>query len=217
MCGRFAFHASRERLMQRFGLAEVPELAPRYNITPQSDIAAVRDGGCALLRWGLVPFWAKDPKIGNRMINAKAETVAEKPAFRHAFAKRRCLIPASGFYEWRRTAGGKIKIPYYIHPADDDLFAFAGLWERWHGKDAHAGEVIESCTILTTEANALCARIHDRMPVIVAPEHWRRWLERPDAALLAPYPPARMRAHPVSRRVNDPSNDDPDLLTPAEG
>lgn len=213
MCGRFALYASRERLMQRFGLAAVPEHAPRYNITPRSAIAAVRDRECVLLRWGLVPFWARDPDTGHRMINARAETVAEKPAFRHAFAKQRCLIPANGFYEWRRTAG--VKTPYYIYPADDDLFAFAGLWERWHGKDGHAGETIESCTILTVEANALCARIHDRMPVIVAPEHWRRWLEHPDATLLAPYPPERMRAHPVSRRVNDPTNDDAGLLTPA--
>lgn len=210
MCGRFAFHAGREEVLAHFDLGAAPALPARYNIAPQSAIAAVRDDGLALLRWGLVPFWAKDPKLGYRMINARAETVAGKPAFRAAFKHRRCLIPASGFYEWRRVAGATQ--PYYIRLRDGDLFAFAGLWEHWDGRGEHAGTVIESCTILTTEPNALCATIHDRMPVIVAPADYARWLAEPAAGLLRPFPAERMQAYPVSRAVNDAQHDGPQLI-----
>jgi putative SOS response-associated peptidase YedK len=214
MCGRFVNHASAEELIEHFGLASAPALAPRYNITPQSEIPVIRDGECVLLRWGLLPFWAKHPKASYRMINAKAETIAEKPAFRGAFERRRCLIPANGFYEWRRTRTGKQ--PYYIHLADGGLFAFAGLWERWVGTGEHQGSVIESCAIITTAPNELCARIHDRMPAILDRAHYRAWLERPRADLLKPFPVHRMEIRAIGTRVNDPRNDGPELLDAAE-
>ncbi len=212
MCGRFAFHASRARLIEHFGLEAAPQLPARYNITPHSEIAAVRDGRCELLRWGLLPHWSKAPETRYRMINAKAETVAGKPAFRDAFRHRRCLIPASGFYEWQPVAAGKQ--PWYLSLADGELLAFAGLWERWEGRGEHAGKVIESCVILTTAANRLCAAIHDRMPVIIDRDHYGRWLTDPGADLLRPFPAERMQAWPVSRRVNNPAHDDPALLEP---
>lgn len=161
------------------------------------------------LRWGLIPSWADDPGIGARMINARSETVAEKPSFRRAFKDRRCLIPADGFYEWQRTNGGKQ--PYYFQTEDRRPFAFAGLWESW----SREGEEIHSCAILTTNANDLVGEIHPRMPVILPPEDYDLWLD-PDAResdlllpLLRPYPAGDMQAHPVSRKVNKPSNNDP--------
>jgi putative SOS response-associated peptidase YedK len=180
-------------------------------------VAVVRqdDGRRALvpLRWGLIPPWSKDSRVGYALINARAETVAEKPAFRAAFKARRCLIPASGFYEWQAT-GAKHKQPYHIRMRDGRPFAFAGLWERWHGGE---GEPVETCALLTTEANALVRPVHDRMPIIVAPGDCGAWLDPltpPDQlhALLYPYPPEEMAAVPVGRYVSNPRNEGPRCL-----
>lgn len=181
MCGRFTLRVPAAELVEIFRLLRRPDVQPRYNIAPTQPVAVVRriDRGreLSMLRWGLVPSWAKDPKIGARMINARAETVATKPAFRTALRRRRCLVPADGFYEWAKSAGGT-KQPHYITRRDGRPFAFAGLWESWDGPD---GSSIESCTIVTTEANDLVGRIHDRMPVILS-EHCscaRRIVKRP--------------------------------------
>lgn len=219
MCGRYSLSASGEKLAEQFQLAEIPELAPRYNIAPTQEVAVVRQCAegrqLALLRWGLIPSWAKDPSIGARMINARAETVAEKPAFRSAFVRRRCLVPADGFYEWKRTAGGKQ--PFFFQMRDGRPLAFAGLWEQWKSPD---GGQIESYTILTTDANELLRPVHDRMPVILPPDAYDLWLDpdvqKPDVllALLHPYPEEAMTAYPVSMRVNSPANDDPQCIAP---
>ncbi len=220
MCGRFALLAPAELIAATFELITAPEpLPPRYNIAPTQPVLAIRPtaaGGraAALFRWGLIPSWAKEISIGSRLINARAETVTEKPAFCAAYKRRRCLIPASGFYEWRKENGRKQ--PMYIHPQDDDLFAFAGLWETWEGAD---GSAIESCTILTTTPNTLMAPIHDRMPVIVEAADFDLWL-LPEANsdrvqhLLRPYPAAKMAAYPVSATVNNPRNETPDCIIP---
>jgi putative SOS response-associated peptidase YedK len=187
-------------------------LLPLFNIAPTNPIAAMRvvPGGqereLVTLRWGLIPSWADDPKIGYRMINARSETVATKPSFRSAFKSRRCLIAADGYFEWQKWDGAKQ--PFYIHMKGGKLFAFAGLWERWAPQD---GEAIESCTILTTDANELTKPIHDRMPVIVDPSDFKLWLdpaERPDVLqeLLRPYAPKSMEAYPVSTFVNNVRN-----------
>ena len=219
MCGRYALHAHPDVVALQFSLAEPPQFAPRYNIAPSAQVLAVRrekDGQAraAQLRWGLVPRWAKDPAIGARMNNARAETVAEKPSFRDAFRRRRCLIPASGFYEWQARDGRKV--PYYVHPAAGELFAFAGLWERWE----RAGEALETCAIVTTEANETMRPIHDRMPVIVAPDDYARWLDCEDAGdvrdLLRPCDPAQTAARRVSRAVNNARNESERLIEPAE-
>jgi len=221
MCGRFTLFDSAASLAEAFGLADVPSLSPRYNIAPSQAVAAVRippSGGArevVLLRWGLIPSWAKDPSLGDRMINARAETAAGKPAFRSAIRRRRCLVPASGFYEWKRTNGRKQ--PYYVRRPDGKPFAFAGLWESWEGPGAAA---VESCTILTTSANELLLPIHDRMPVIVSPADYDLWLspEVRDPAELArlfrPCPPGEMTAFPVGTAVNNPKTDLPDLIKP---
>ncbi|HSO07401.1 MAG TPA: SOS response-associated peptidase [Pelomicrobium sp.] len=221
MCGRYALHASPEVIALQFGLAVPPPLTARYNIAPTSDVLIVRgeEGGpvATTAHWGLIPSWAKDPAIGNRMANARAETAHEKPSFRTPFRYRRCLIPASGFYEWRAAAGGRgPKQPFYIHPADDGLFGFAGLYEVWKGPDGP----VTSCTILTMDANPLMARIHDRMPVIVAPERYGEWLDpqvkdpAEARAQVVPFPAKRMAAHPVSTRVNRASNEGAGLIEP---
>ncbi len=210
MCGRYALHASPEVLALQFGLASVPAFAPRYNIAPTSQVLVVRQDGAAMVKWGLVPRWAKDPSIGTRMNNARAETVAEKPSFREAFRRRRCLIPASGFFEWKLE--GRLKQPYYIHPAAGELLAFAGLWERWEGP----GGPLETCAVITTEPNAVMAPIHERMPVILDPADYRAWLSGtvPLRPLLKPCAPARIAAHRVSRAVNGARRDDPGLVEP---
>ncbi len=204
-----------------FGLEIAGELPPRYNIAPSQPVAAIRAGGSGareltLLQWGLIPSWAKEPAIGSRMINARAETAAEKPSFRAAMKRRRCLIPASGFYEWTRV--GAAKQPFFVRMKGGRPFALAGLWEQWCGED---GSELETCAILTTSPNELAAKIHPRMPVIIAPGDYGRWMdpanEKPGTLepLLRPYPAGEMEAHPVSRHVNNPRNDDPACIEPA--
>ena len=204
-----------------FGLELAGELSPRYNIAPSQPVAAVRagEGGArelTLLQWGLIPSWAKDPAIGSRMINARAETAAEKPSFRAAMKRRRCLIPASGFYEWARV--GAAKQPFFIRMKEGRPFALAGLWEQWCGED---GSELETCAILTTSPNEMTAKIHPRMPVIIAPGDYGRWMdpanEKPGTLkpLLRPYPAGEMEAHTVSRHVNNPRNDEPACIEPA--
>jgi putative SOS response-associated peptidase YedK len=223
MCGRFALAADAETLAQQFELPMVmtmPEAAfvPRYNVAPTQPVTAVRhhrdQRELTFFQWGLIPSWAKDPKMGSKMINARSETVADKPSFRAAFKRRRCIIPASGFYEWQKVNGGKQ--PMYIHPTDEDVFAFAGLWETWHSAD---GSELDTCTILTTEPNELMAPIHNRMPVILEREDYDVWLQpgdRPETGLhlLRPFPSQKMAAYPVSKLVNSPYNDSADCIAP---
>jgi putative SOS response-associated peptidase YedK len=221
MCGRFTLFEAEKILSREFGVSGIPTLSPRYNIAPSQPVAAVRATPAgsgreiALLRWGLIPSWSKDSAIGNRLINARAETAREKPSFRNAFRRHRCLIPANGFYEWQRLERGKQ--PYFVRMRDERLFAFAGLWDRWGSPDTG---VIETCTILTTVANAVLAPIHDRMPVILPPTEYARWLDPALqdtdslAPLLVPFPPGNMLALPVSTRVNTPTMDDESCIAP---
>lgn len=199
-------------------LPEVPYLMPRYNIAPSQDIAVVRyvtkDRQLRLdmFRWGLIPHWAKDKKIGSKMINARAETITEKPSFKAAFKKRRCLIAAGGFYEWHHHRGAKT--PYYIQLKEESICGFAGLWESWAGPD---GDLIQSCTIITTVANKLVRPIHERMPVIIHPENYGSWLgplneNKALVQLLRPFPAEEMIAYQVSSKVNNPEHDTPDCL-----
>jgi putative SOS response-associated peptidase YedK len=224
MCGRFTLTTPAERLADQFELSgELPELTPSYNIAPTQKIAAVAansDGERRLgrLQWGLVPRWSKDPEIGSKMINARAETVAEKNSFKSAFKKRRCLILADGFYEWQRNQSGSgPKQPYYIRLETGIPYAFAGLWETW---ESEGGRKIHSTTIITTEANELVGGIHHRMPVILSPESYGTWvdtsLQDPDelTPLLVPHPSDQMEAYPVSTHVNRPANDDPGCVEP---
>jgi putative SOS response-associated peptidase YedK len=223
MCGRFTLRTPASKLVEQFYLPVIADLPPRYNVAPSQAVAAiVRPAGqlsrqLAWLKWGLVPPWADDPAIGNRMINARSETVAEKAAFRKPLAERRCLILADGFYEWH--ALGKAKQPYFFELKSGEPFAFAGLWEHWRRDE----QVIDSCTVLTTSANELLDPYHDRMPVILHPEDYDRWLDPniKQAAdvtpLLKPFPADQMQARPVGTRVNRPVNDDPGCLDPAPG
>ncbi len=212
MCGRFVLKATPTELITRFGLDECVDLNPRYNIPPGTNIATIRQSPegkrvLHLLKWGLVPHWAKDPGIGNKLNNARGESVMEKPSFREAFKCRRCLIPADAFYEWK--AEGKLKQPYCISLPEP--FAMAGLWESWKSPD---GSILRTCCVITTGPNALMAPIHDRMPVIIAPENWGRWLSAPVEAvaeLIRPYPADHMHAWPVSRRVSKTVEDDAEL------
>ncbi len=221
MCGRFTLTSTPEQIAEELELALLPsDYFPRYNIAPLQPVLVVRreeDGerGAALLRWGLVPFWAKEPLIGNRMINARAETIAEKPAYKNAFAKRRCLVLADGFYEWQRVGGRKV--PMWIHRTDGRPFAFAGIWERWRGED----EALETCAIITTGPNALMRSIHDRMPVILSREERERWLDlgaEPGElrALLCPCAAGDFTAHAVSTLVNSPANNRPECIEAAD-
>lgn len=223
MCGRFTLRTAASVLAEHFALFEMPPFSQRFNIAPSQPVAVVRLAPqqtqprrqIAQVRWGLIPSWAKDPAVGNRMINARAETAAEKPAYRAAFRQRRCLVAADGFYEWQGT--GKRKQPYFIRLHDDRPFAFAGLWETWEGPD-HS--FIESCTLLTTEPNELVRSIHDRMPVILAADDYEQWLDpavqNPEqlASLLGPYPSEEMTADPVSTYVNSPAHDNPKCIEP---
>ncbi|HEX2650918.1 MAG TPA: SOS response-associated peptidase [Burkholderiales bacterium] len=205
MCGRFALHAHPDVVKLQFGLAALPPFDAHYNIAPTMPVLIVRRAGDAAVatnvRWGLVPHWAKDPSMGARMNNARAETVAEKPAFRDAYRSRRCLIPASGFYEWKSEFG--LRQPYYVHPAEGELFAFAGLWEQWRD--------LQTCAVITTEANAKMAAVHDRMPVIVARADYAAWLGGQEG-LLRPCPEASIAIRRVSRAVNNARNDEPALI-----
>ena len=216
MCGRYRLTAKERYLRDHFGIDEDVSWAPRWNIAPTQKVPVVRQDGkkptrtCALLRWGLIPFWAKDASIGFKAINAMSETAAEKPAFRDALKLRRCLVPADGFYEWEKL-GTKVKQPYNFGMADDGLLAFAGLWERWRDP---AGEFIETFTILTTKPNSLVSGVHDRMPAILKPEGYELWLDpgMTNVALVAdslkPFDPRSMKKYPVSTRVNRADNDD---------
>jgi putative SOS response-associated peptidase YedK len=219
MCGRFTLGATAATLAAQFDLANVPTWTPHYNIAPTQEVLVVLQPSpqanreARLHRWGLIPPWAKDPSIGNRMINARAETVATKPAFRRAFKERRCLLLADGLYEWQRQE--RRKQPFYIRLRDGRPFAFAGLWEHWEGSE---GMAIQSCTILTTTSNEVVGRIHDRMPVILNPTDYDRWLDpsiqEPAVLkpLLRPYSADEMMAYPVSTRVNNPANDSPECV-----
>ncbi len=221
MCGRFAYFVPAEQLAQHYGLASAPPQFERYNVAPSQEILGVRqtetgEREAAPLKWGLIPHWAKDPTIGNRMINARGETVADKPSFREAFKRRRCIIPASGFYEWGPSSAGKW--PYYISAADGPLLSFAGLWERWRTPE---GDTLESCTIITTEANAALARIHQRMPVCLPEASYAAWLDQQATRetcleLLAPLPDAAFEIRPVAKTVNNPRNDSAELVEPVE-
>ena len=220
MCGRFALSKSDRIDWAQFGVRRGPELPPHWNLGPGRPIAVVRDTGegaeVAMLTWGLVPFWAKERSIGNRLANARAETAHEKPAFRAAFQKRRCLIPADGFYEWQVVSGSARKQPWFVQRPDGGVFALAGLWERWQPA---AGEPVETCTVLTTAANALMAPIHERMPVIIDIAGYAEWLSPGTAAaralaLLQPWAAASMLAHRVGLRVNTLANDDAECAAP---
>jgi putative SOS response-associated peptidase YedK len=211
VCGRFTQSFSWEEVREFLNVTgKAPNLRPRYNLAPSEDAAVVRvdrhgNRRLHMLRWGLVPYWSPGPSTRFSTINARAETVAEKPAFREAYRRRRCLVPADGFYEWQSRGAGKPKQPYWIGMADRGLFAFAGLWDRWQSGD----EIIRSFTIIVTDANALTQSIHDRMPVIVDPADFDEWLLEGGRALLKPYPADKMRVHPVGTHVNKPENDDP--------
>jgi putative SOS response-associated peptidase YedK len=219
MCGRYTL-ISLSEFTDLFPWIRGPDGAvpPRYNIAPTQPVIAVAnkpDPHADHFYWGLVPHWAKDPSIGSKMINARAETVADKPSFRNPLRRRRCVIPASGFYEWKLNDDGKTKTPMYITVDQGKPFAFAGLWDHW-GDDK--GNELTSCTIITTTPNALMEQIHNRMPVILDEPAMRRWLDPAEQPaermleLLNPFDPARMQARAVSRAVNNPRNDRPDLL-----
>jgi len=219
MCGRFVLTSDTDAVQMAFNLTTTPEtLVPRFNIAPSQPIAVITNEQSDALtfhKWGLIPSWAKDPKIGNRMINARSETAADKPSFRAAFRRRRCLIPADGFFEWQKQDDGKQ--PMFIHLKDKQVFAFAGLWEVWHSPE---GDEIRSATILTTEPNDFMATIHNRMPVILRRGDYATWLapdeQKPDdlEPLLRPFAADQMAAYPVSRFVNSPANDTPETIEP---
>lgn len=209
MCGRFTQRTDPKRIARQFGVEDVPELGSRYNIAPTQEILSVsetEDGReMAFYKWGLVPSWARDTSMGARLINARSETVREKPAFRQAFKQRRCIIPADGFYEWQRTEGRKQ--PFFFQMRDESPFGFAGLWEQWKGEE---GLVINSCTILTTAANEVLRPVRDRMPVILHPDDYSLWLDHDVRKLemvedlLRPYPADEMASYPVSTLINSP-------------
>lgn len=216
MCGRYTISTDPAKLAERFNAAPAQQLAtPRFNAAPTQQLPVVLDAdrSLQLLRWGLIPHWAEDASIGNKMINARAETIAQKPSFREAFRKRRCLVLADGYYEWQKTASGKVPMRFVMN--DEGPFAFAGLWETWrHGED-----MIRSFTIITTSANATTAPVHDRMPVILLPENEQRWLDPGTDPvelheMLLPYPDEEMRFYPVSKSINSPANEGAELIAP---
>ena len=218
MCGRYALTSPPEVIAQRFNLLWTPEFTPRYNIAPSQMIPVVRETEqgreLTFLRWGLIPPWAKDPAIGFKLINARAETLADKPAFRSAWRRRHCLIPADAFYEWKPVAGRKQ--PYCIRMADQTPFGMAGLWEHWMDP---SGQAVESCTVITTEANSLVAALHERMPVILAPGDHAAWLNAGNVeaqVLLKPFPSDQLICFPVALRVNNVKNDDADCIAPLD-
>lgn len=224
MCGRFTLTADPADIRDAFPWLSVPDqMTPSFNIAPTQPVAVVANNNRATLDffiWGLIPSWAKDPSIGNRMINARSETLAEKPAFRAAYKYRRCLILADGFYEWAQQSGSKNKTPYYISLQSQKPFAFAGLWENWQSPD---GSEIKSAAIITTQPNELITQFHNRMPVILNPDSYDEWLSTADRSprelshLLKPYPVSAMHAHPVSTFVNSPANNAPECILPVNG
>jgi putative SOS response-associated peptidase YedK len=230
MCGRFVQVSSPELLVERFGVHEVasPAHEPSYNVAPRATVFAVRDRvedherrrHLSELRWGLVPSWAKDPKAGDRMINARAESLTDKPAYQRAFEKHRCLVPADGFYEWQRRGGRKQ--PMFIHRRDGEPMAFAGLWAAWRDPDVPDGDWLRSCAIVTTNANDALAPLHDRMPVVLEEHDWDRWLDPTvddvDALsrLLVPARNDVLDAYPVGTAVNSADNDGPELVERVE-
>lgn len=225
MCGRYSQRQSAEVIAKAFAVDNVPALEPRYNVAPTQSVPTVLQPSVSknrqfkMMHWGLIPKWAKDSKIASKLINARAETVAEKPAFKSAFRKRRCLVLADGFYEWQQQENKKQKQPYYFRLKDEQPFAFAGLWEQWENP---SGEVVNSCTLLTTDANELMRPIHNRMPVILNPNDYERWLDpdvkepEPLQPLLRPYSTQEMLAYPVSTAVNRPSNDNAECIKSIE-
>jgi putative SOS response-associated peptidase YedK len=223
MCGRFTLTVDPGQLQEAFPWVDFPENIPqRYNIAPTQAVGIVPNDGFNRLdfyNWGLIPFWAKDPKIGSRMINARSETISEKPSFRGSFKYKRCLVLADGFYEWSKQPNSKSKIPHFIHMKDGKPFAFAGLWDAWHSDD---GSEIRSFTIITTEPNQLLQNIHNRMPVILPPDAYLPWLQEGESdsellkSFLKPFPGEAMEAFPVSRAVNSPQNDTPECVLPLD-
>jgi putative SOS response-associated peptidase YedK len=219
MCGRYTLHNTPDEITERFAVSKLRfDVSPRYNIAPSQTVPAITQESDRCLdgyQWGLIPFWSKDPEIGARLINARAETLADKPAFKYAFARRRCLIPANGFYEWKQAGGARQ--PVHIRLRQGKLFAFAGLWEQWRPE---AGPPVRSCTIITVEPNSLLAPIHSRMPAILHPDTETLWLDisvnQPQTLLklLQPYPSNEMECFAVSRRVNSSAFDDPSCLHP---
>lgn len=223
MCGRYALYAPASRVKDHFEAStdELPgDLSPRYNAAPMQWLPVVRQRQTGervvhLLRWGLVPSWSRDESITTKLINARGETLAEKASFRAAYKSRRCIVPASGFYEWKRE--GKEKQPYYIHPADGQLFGFAGLWERWSPADG--GESVDTFAVVTTDANAIMRPLHDRMPVILAPSDYAAWLTKGTdprllTRLVAPCPEGMLQLYPVSKAVGSVANEGPGLIEP---
>ena len=222
MCGRFGLTRPEALQLERFGIQELPPLVPRYNIPPSSDILVVRERkgmtGAEMIKWGLVPSWAKDPSIGNRMANVRSDTALEKSSFKAPMETRRCLVPADVFFEWQDVPGQKRRRPYAAAMLEGEPFALGGLWEAWRSK---GGEWLITCAILTTEPNDLLEPIHDRMPVIVRPGDYARWLDPATkmgevSRIVAPYPPKDMRAWEVSLLVNDPKVDDARVIAPVE-
>jgi putative SOS response-associated peptidase YedK len=228
MCGRYVSVSSPTLLAETFGAEEVrvDDVEANYNVTPRAEvpIVAVSRGTRVVdrVRWGLVPFWAKDVSIGDKLINARAETVAEKPAYRRAFERKRCIMPADGFYEWKLEEGVKKRRPHFIHRADGTPLAFAGLWDAWYDPNVEEPERLRSCAIVTTVANDDLAPLHHRMPVVLPEEHWDEWLDPTvhDTAalqrLLVPLPNGELVHHPVSMLVNKPDNNGPELVEPVE-
>jgi putative SOS response-associated peptidase YedK len=222
MCGRFVSKAKKEEIEKEFKVKIGDDLvAPRYNIAPTQLVSAITEienlREVSIFKWGLVPHWAKDESIGNKLINARAETLREKPSFRDAFRSRRCIIPASGFYEWQKTAKGA-KQPFYFYLKEKEVFGFAGLWEEWLDKET--GELTETCTIITTEANDVLKPVHDRMPVILKSDAYQEWLNPKEKntdrlqKMLVSYPAEEMESHAVSRAVNIASSDSAELIAP---
>ena len=222
MCGRFTLTVDPAQAQENFNNFTFPEkFAPRFNIAPTQPILAIPNDEkftADFFIWGLIPMWAKDPSIGNRLINARAETLAEKPSFRGSLKYKRCLILADGFYEWKSSDGKKSKTPFFIHMKDRKPFAFAGLWDSWNSPE---GAQLKTCTIITTEPNELMSLLHNRMPAILHPRDYDKWLDpssqTPDQVipLLKPFPAEMMDAYPVTPLVNKPANDTPELVVPA--
>jgi putative SOS response-associated peptidase YedK len=231
VCGRYVQASSPELLVERFGVErlQMPEQPgdrePDYNVAPRKPVPAVIQRDQRVLeelRWGLIPSWATDPRIGDRLINARAETVLEKPAFQHAFRKKRCILPADGFYEWEAVPGQKRKRAVFVHARDGEPFAFAGLWEVWRDASEPDAEWLPTCTIVTTRANEMLQPVHDRMPVILPEKAWDEWLDPTNedvtglSELLVPFPDRLIEMWAVGSAVNDANNNGPELLAPLE-